>query len=350
MAKPLFREGGPHNIRRTGHDEYTMSIGFPAGESGFVGRECPSGTCSPGYFNVKPGTGIAEGQTEAYCPYCRHREEPAGFLTSSQMQYATDIVTREAHGAIEKALQDALGFGPSRKKKFGGGMFSMELSYEPGRPPPVRRPIEEELRRDVVCPQCGLAHAVFGLATWCADCGADIFMTHVRTELDSIAAVLEDVGRRKEALGARVAARDIENALEDVVSIFEASVRALVRRRLRDDGMSDADVDDLFHTKVRNRFQSVDRTSEWFNEHLKVDPFQGLPSDDQRALSLAFEKRHPITHNLGIVDRKYLDRVLSGDLEGRDVPVTVDEIQRAIGLCLAALAQVHRTLFPGDGA
>jgi hypothetical protein len=350
MANGFFREGGPHKIRRTGPDEFSLSVKVPTDESGFVGRECPSESCSPGYFKVKLGTGITGGQTEAYCPYCHHRDEPSGFTTESQLQFAKDIVMREAHGAFEKMIEDGLGLGPSRRKKFGGGMISMELSYKPGHPPAVRRPVEEELRRDVICPGCGLAHAVFGLATWCADCGADIFMTHVRTEFDSVVAMLGDVDRRRETLGARVAARDIENCLEDVVSIFEAAVRALVRRRLRNDGVSETEVEDIFRKTIGNRFQSIKRTSEWMREHFGVDPFEDLPRDETQTLSLTFEKRHPITHNLGIVDRKYLDKVLSGDLEGRDVPVTVEEIQRAVGLCLAALAQVHRTLFPEDGA
>ena len=334
MAKRFFREGGPHNIRRTGPDEYSLSIKLPQDERGFVGRECDSEPCSPGYFKVKLGTGITEEQTEAYCPYCRHSDEPSSFFTSSQLKFAEDVVMREAHHAIDRVFQEAV--GPS-------------LSYKPGRPPPLRRPLEEELRRDVTCPQCGLEHAVFGLATWCADCGNDIFMTHVQTEFDSVTAMLGDVERRREILGPRVAARDLENALEDVVSIFEASLRALVRRRLRNDGMSETGVVDFFRKKIGNRFQSIERSSEWMKEYLRVDPFEDLSQDDTQTLSLTFEKRHPITHNLGIVDRKYLDKVLSGDLEGRDVPVTVEEIQRAAGLCHAALAHVHQKLFAEDG-
>jgi hypothetical protein len=347
VGESFFREGGPHKIRRTGPDEFSLSIPVPTDESGSIGRECPSDSCSPGYFKVKLGTGITGGQTEAFCPYCRHRDEPSGFTTESQLQFAKDIVMREAHGAVQKMIEDGLGLGPSRRKEFGGGMISMELSYKPGHRPPVRRPMEEELRRDVICPSCGLAHAVFGLATWCADCGADIFMTHVRTELDSVVAMLGDVDRRREMLGARVAARDIENCLEDTVSIFEAAVRAMVWRRLRDDGVSETptEVEDVFRRKIGNRFQSIDRTSEWMKEYLGADPFEDLPRDEIQTLSLTFEKRHPITHNLGIVDRKYLDKALSGALEGRDVPVTVEEIQRAIGLCQTALTHVHRKLF-----
>ena len=83
---PLFREGGPHAIRRTGHDEYTMSITLPNDALGRIARECPDVECSPGYFKVTPDTGISNGQTAAYCPYCRHGAEPSVFATREQVQ------------------------------------------------------------------------------------------------------------------------------------------------------------------------------------------------------------------------------------------------------------------------
>jgi hypothetical protein len=112
---------------------------------------------------------------------------------------------------------------PHETTEFGGGFISVELNYKPGSKPPIRYPYEEELRRDVTCSRCALEHAVFGLATWCPNCGADILPTHAALELDVLRTALGGVDQRRERLGARVAARDVENALEDAVSIFEAS-------------------------------------------------------------------------------------------------------------------------------
>jgi len=42
--------------------------------------------------------------------------------------------------------------------------------------------------------------------------------------------MLADIPRRRENLGRRIAAKDRKNCLEDTVSIFEAVLRALVRR------------------------------------------------------------------------------------------------------------------------
>ncbi|GAG43539.1 unnamed protein product, partial [marine sediment metagenome] len=52
MGNSLFKEGGYHNIKRTGQDEYTMNVQIPTDADGFLGRECPDSTCSPGYFKV----------------------------------------------------------------------------------------------------------------------------------------------------------------------------------------------------------------------------------------------------------------------------------------------------------
>jgi hypothetical protein len=346
VTDSLFREGGPLNTRKTGADEYRMSITLPTDARGHVGRECPSESCAPGYFKVKNGTGITGGQTVAYCPYCRRAAEPSDFTSESQIQYAKDLVLREATAGISRAFEKALGLGPSRRKRFGGGFLSMELSYKPGALPHVRPPLEDELRRDVVCPRCTLEHAVFGLAIWCPDCGDDIFMTHVAAECASLTASLADVERRRELLGARVAARDIENGLEDVVSVFEATLASILRRALAARGTAPDEITTLLDKKVRNGLQNVDRARELYREHLAVDLARDLSPEDVQFLRATFEKRHPITHNLGLVDRKYLRRAESEELEGRDVRVTAADVGRAIDLTVKVVGDAYRELFP----
>ena len=150
MTKRLFREGGLHNVKSLGNDRYQMSITIPKDEEGRVARECPNSLCSPAYFKITPGTGVTEGQKLAYCPYCRHEADPSEFTTQEQIRYAKDIALREAQGGIEGMINDILGLGPSGKKKMGGGLISMELSFKPSTRLAVRRPYEEDVRRDVV--------------------------------------------------------------------------------------------------------------------------------------------------------------------------------------------------------
>ena len=346
MRNSLFREGGPYKTRRTGADQYSMQIPIPKDADGRIARECPQADCSPGYFKLKLGTGITEGQQIAYCPYCHHGAEPSDFGTKEQIRYAKDVMMREAHEGIGRMLKDALDLGPSGRRKMGGGPISMELRYEPGSRPHVRRPLEEELLRAVVCPHCGLDHAVFGLATWCSDCGRDIFITHVEAECEVVKRILSDVERRRAELGPRIVARDIENCLEDTVSIYEAVLKALFVRALRQRGVKEQEIRAILGRRIRNGFQNVDRSAEIVERELGIPLFIPAQSGASHKLKHAFEKRHPITHNLGVVDRKYLENALSAEREGREIRVTSDEIKEALDLCLNVVRRLHGRLFP----
>ena len=345
MSDRLFREGGPHNIKKTGADQYAMTVPLPTDGDSRMARECPDKECSPGYFKVKGGTGITEGQKSAFCPYCRNESEPGDFVTGEQLRYAKDIAFSEAHEGIENIIKGALGLGPSGKKKIGGGLLSIEMSFKPGSKPIVHRPFEEEVRRDIICPYCGLDQSVYGLATWCADCGKDIFLTHVKAELAVVSLMLGDVDRRREELGVRVAAKDLENYLEDVVSIFEAVLKVLVRRYKYQNGTSAEEVDKLYNS-IGNTFQSIKRSEEAFSIKIGLPLFYEMSVGEIDMLTQIFENRHPITHNLGVVDKKYIQKARSAEEEGKEVLITEKEISRVIDLSMQTFASLHRRMFP----
>ncbi len=345
MSSELFRRGGPYNVERTGRDLYSFQISLPTDGDGRIARECPQELCSPGYFKVKNGTGITEGHTEAFCPYCRSKAEPSVFSTKEQIRYAKDIVTREAEKSVVTMMKDALGLDSSGRRKLGGGFLSIEMSMKEDSPRHVRRPFEEDLLRAVVCPHCGLDHAVFGLAIWCADCGVDIFMEHVKAEYDVVRSMLTDIERRRSDLGPRIAARDIENCLEDVVSIFEAVLKVMLSRHLRTAGESEENIHALFKDRIRNGFQNPKRAMEIIKKRTQRELFDGIPAEDVQQLNVTFDKRHPITHNLGIIDRKYLENAYAAEREGREIRVTEEEIEIAISVSFNALSSLHLRLF-----
>lgn len=345
MTDKLFREGGPHNIRKIGASQYSMSISLPKDEDGRTARECPNEECSPGYFKVKGGTGITDGQEVAYCPYCRKEADPSDFTTKEQLRYAKDLVLREAHKGVENMLKSSLGLDSSGKKKIGGGFLSIEMSMKPGSKPSVRRPFEEEVGRDVICPSCGLDQSVYGLATWCSDCGQDIFLTHVEAELSVIRSMLGDVERRRELLGIRVADKDLENCLEDTVSIFEAVLRVLVKQYQRQVGISDEEID-AFFKKIGNAFQSVERAQDVFSSKIGLPLFVESSTSEVEKLARIFEKRHPITHNLGVVDKKYIEKARTAEEEGKEVLVTTTDIEYALALSMKTFGSVHKRMFP----
>ena len=344
MTESLFREGGPFDIRRIRPDEHSLSIPIPAGDCGRIARACPSATCSPGYFRVKPGTGLLEGVEQSYCPYCRYATSPEEFATEEQIRYAKDVAMREAEKGVDQLVKDTFGLNSSGKKKHDGGLVSLEWSYKPGPRNPISRPVEEELQRALVCPDCGLDHAVYGMAIWCPDCGNDIFMTHVSAEFAVVLTILSDVERRHKELGSRVAAKDLENCLEDTVSIFEAAAKAIVMWSLRSSGKPEQDVQEFLRRTVKNSFQSVDRTTFLLQEQFQLDLSQRLGQESLQLLREAFEKRHPITHNLGVIDRKYLEKALTEDTEGREVRVNEEEVRRAVETSGEVLEILHDQL------
>lgn len=341
LLQGRYPGGDPHGSRRTGPEDDEMSVSLPVDSEGMLGRECPDPTCSPAYFKIKPGTGVTGTQTAAYCPYCRREADPSEFHTQEQVRYAVDTATDEVLEGVDRMVRDGLALGSSGRKKLGGGLISMELQYKPGRRPPIRRPVEEELRRNLRCDHCGLDHAVFGLAAWCPDCGCDVFLQHVEAEFGVVHKILAEVPARLERLGPRVAGKDTENALEDLVSIFEAVLKTITRRHLLDAGRSAAEVDNIFRKKVKNTYQNIVSADATFLALTGRQLFSRVDEADKAALASVFEKRHPITHNLGVVDRKYLQAARSDGLEGREVRISPEEVEDVATKALAVLRDVY---------
>lgn len=169
-----------------------------------------------------------------------------------------------------------------------------------------------------------------------------IFLSHIKAEVAVTLQMLGDVQRRSELLGKRVAAKDLENCLEDGVSIFEAAMRALVRRALSKNGEAAEDIERRI-TKLGNAFQNIGRTRHQMAELFAVT----VPEDGAwGVLATAFEKRHPITHNLGVVDRKYLERAKAAERHGREIRILATEIEQMLAAMSEAIAFVHGSLFP----
>lgn len=312
-----------------------------------MGRECPDVNCSPRYFKVKMGTGITENQIRAYCPYCKRSDEPDAFASAEQRRYAKEILDGEIQDAVHGMIGKALGLDSRGKRNFGGGLISMQMSLKAPMRPAISPPVEEDVRRDVICPNCSLDQSVYGLAVWCADCGRDIFMLHVEAEYAIGRATIGDIERRSNEFGANVAARDLENCLEDTVSIFEAVLKAIAQRHKSEQGASREEID-RFLARIGNTFQSVQRANSFFADDFGIALLDGLSQTEVDQLQQIFEKRHPITHNLGIADKKYIKSAESGIFEGKHVNLSVAEVERAMELSLSVIRSLHSRLFAGS--
>ena len=140
--------------------------------------------------------------------------------------------------------------------------------------------------------------------------------------------------------GNRVAAKDLENCLEDVVSIFEASLKVIVRRAFSDRGEDEEQVR-LRLKRIGNSFQSIHRTREQLS---KLFSYECGPNGAWERMALSFEKRHPVTHNLGVVDKKYLERVQRAEHEGREVRISEGEVMSLIDDVRDVISNIHHSL------
>ena len=79
-----------------------------------------------------------------------------------------------------------------------------------------------------------------------------------------------------------------------------------------------------------------------FQKFVGIDLYESLSSLQLEALTLIFEKRHPITHNLGVIDRKYLARVRSSELQGREIKVSSQEVFDVIEIARSVITSAYQ--------
>jgi hypothetical protein len=141
-----------NNLRRLGDQ---LSISIQPDEDGYLGRECPVEACM-GYFKITLGTGV-QGPAPCHCPYCGHSGESKTFFTQAQIEYINSVVSRGVADAIHKDLKS---------------MEGVSLKVKRGTPLPIKYYREQKVETEVICENCTLRYAIFGVFGWCPDCGA----------------------------------------------------------------------------------------------------------------------------------------------------------------------------------
>ena len=147
---------------------------------------------------------------------------------------------------------------------------------------------------------------------------------------------------RRRTLGPWIAAKDEENCIEDLVSVFEVVLKLLVRRRMAAAGKPVEEIDTFLDREIRSQFQNPAVRAPLLLRHFGEDLWSGIPQETSRALESVFAKRHPITHNLGIADRKYVATAQAGDTSGRDVETSAAEIETATHATHVVLVGLQR--------
>jgi len=317
-----------------GHDEF--SIPLRPDEDGMIGRECPSKDCQPRYFKVfvkeseeEPAKEEKEksddlSQSDIICPYCGHRDNMQEFHTKEQIEWIKSMFERDIAKSIQDTFKRAL--RPSRPRT--GSFLSIE--YKPGRLPSVRHYVEERLKREVECNKCGQKYAVYGIAFLCPFCGGGNMLVHFERSKQIILSMLESGNIIREKGGEEVFHHHLGNCLEDVVSLFEGFHKSIYSRAVKERDSREEAEEKI--SKMKTNFQRLSGAEKFFKRDLGIEIFAPLPESEREFLDDLFLRRHVITHNLGLVDKKYLERARTLERQGRELKISRSDIEKGLEL------------------
>ena len=306
-----------------------ISVAISADEHGFTGRECPISQCE-GYFKIVSGTGLEGDGLPCHCPYCGHTAGQEEYWTQEQIRYAKSVAMRKISDAIRKDLK-SLEFDHKPRGLFGMGM-SMKVKSGPALP--IHHYREKELETTIVCGECTLQYAVYGVFAFCPDCGQHNSHQILGTNLEVVRKMLDLAESHEVDLREKL----IENALEDCVSAFDAFGRELCRVH--------AEHTSNPATMNRMRFQSLDHAQSGLRA-VGIEMTAAITPEAWAQAIRLFQKRHLVAHKLGVADQEYLDR--SGDSDavaGRKIRLSSSEVA-GLGNTLWTVAESLAAQFAG---
>ncbi len=286
-------------------DHIRLKVPIVRDEKGLTGRECPA--CQS-FFKVEFGTGIQEEDAPCHCPYCGHQGEPSDFFTPDQVEYLKSVLMKEVAKRIEPQMK-RLERKPDPRALFD---FGIEVKINT---PPIHYYEEPDLETEVVCDNCTLHYAIYGVVGYCPDCGVH----------NTLQMVLENLGLAERMVGLAATQEPdladtlVASALVTCVSTFDGFGRGLVSRH-------QARTDSPGKTSAPS-FQNLARVQGRFSRKLGVDIANGVDPEHWTTAVRAFQKRHLYAHKEGVIDEKYIQE--TGDTSavvGQKVRVVPDEI------------------------
>ena len=302
----------PGDVASDGEREGTfrMNIALPVDEDGYTGRECPNPDCE-GYFKVTFGTGLA-GASECCCPYCGRRGEQNEFFTKAQVEFIQSTmlngITAELIAQLKKSEFDYRAQGP-----FGIG-FSLKVE---GTLPPIAHYREERLETEVICSNCTLRYAIYGVFAFCPDCGIHNSLQILEKNIE----LAEKEAALASTVEGELAVRLIEDALENEVSSFDGFGRETCRVNASI-ATTPAKVGNLSFQSLRNAQDKVQR-------YFSYDLASPATSEEWTFACRCFQKRHLLAHKLGVVDDDYVKSANDPDaVVGHRISIASDEVTR----------------------
>lgn len=277
-----------------------FSVPIKPDTEGYTGRECPK--CER-YFKIKFGTGL-KGNIPCHCPYCNHCGPQSEFWDREQIEYAKSVALNRISGDVLSCLKKL------EVKPKTGQFMSIGIEVK-GRPSYIANYSEKELEQEVTCSSCTLEYTIYGAFGYCPDCGVHNSQQILLANFDVILKMLDLVASLS---AGEVAAKLVENALEDAVSSFDGFGRECCSKVVE-----------------KISFQNIGAAKDRLVKECGIDLSAGLDGNDWSFLVRQFQKRHLLAHKMGIVDEEYLKKTESdASILGRKVSISGDDVVKLI--------------------
>jgi hypothetical protein len=298
-----------------------LTVSLRSDSDGLIGRQCPRPDCKC-YFKVSVKHLESFTGSEMYCVKCGIKKGKNQFLTIQQKEYLKSVAARYILNSIGQQLKQF------ERKPNPNAFFSIGISVNYNLPE-IRRYVEKELKRNVVCSKCESSYALYGISFFCPFCGKrkpiDVFNENSKSikkflEMEKLLDVSTVDTFNKEGVLTQIT----ESALKQSVTIFETYCKdKYVEEKLK---VSKDKSKEHILRQIGTSFQNIDRATQLFLE-FGFDLRNCVSQNEIARLKTGFEKRHVLTHNSGIIDYRYVKEIGGNETDvGNRIILTNDEV------------------------
>ena len=307
-------------------DNFKVSVAIPPDEQGMIGRECLK--CKQ-YFKLKPATGLET--DHCYCPYCDYEGNSDNFWTKEQIKYAESIAMQQAYDKLIKPSLDKLANSFKQlERSTRNSLIQIKVKTTSNNLRfPIKYYTEKELETVVICDNCKLEFAIYGLFSKCPDCNAiNAFLIYEKS-LEVIRKQLEIFS--KPEIPSDILEMSLSSILSLGISAFDGLGKELRKRK-----------PEKYPDKPKNLFQNISLLNEEKEDLIAIN------HPNYNKLLTLFQVRHIFEHNMGLVDADFIKKLpnYSGMLN-RKYKLTINEMKEFIAM-MKALGDIVKSDYDGD--
>ncbi|MFC5626231.1 hypothetical protein [Algoriphagus winogradskyi] len=305
-----------------------ISIPLETDADGYIDKECPSEECLFQFKIKSKDWTKVERNDVAFCPYCRHEDEPENWYTTEQVEDSKKQAINHIQGRIGQALRDGANDFNARQPKKGFITMSLSVKGTAGRSQIMPIPAAQEMRLHVQCEQCDTEYAFIGSAFFCPCCGHNSAQKTFELSINKIRESIKnlpDMRIKLQEFGKDAVQNTcqslIEKGLLDCVTAFQRYCEMIFSEKAPDKKFK------------MNAFQNLEIGGDLWKESFGSTYTDWLSNAEFSRLVALFQRRHLLAHTEGIVDQKYLEK--SGDNNckvGQRISIKEKDVLELIGL------------------